>query len=43
VLDKAYHNHPERFVKGHPRPPRVPDEVWINQPENTIECHQLLH
>ena len=43
VLDKAYHNHPERFVKGHPRPPRVPDEVWINEPANTIECHQLLH
>ena len=43
VLDQAYHNHPERFVKGHPRPPRVPDQVWINQPQNTIECQQLLH
>ncbi len=43
VLDHAYHNHPERFVNGNPRPPRVPDEVWINRPENTIECHQLLH
>lgn len=43
VLDHAYRNHPERFVKGKPRPPHVPDQVWINQPNNTIECHQLLH
>ena len=43
VLDHAYRNHPERFVQGKPRPPHVPDQVWINQPNNTIECHQLLH
>ena len=43
VLDQAYRNHPQRFVKGKPKPPHVPDQVWINQPNNTIECHQLLH
>ena len=43
VLAHAYHNHPERFVNGKPQPPRVPEQVWINQPANTIECHQLLH
>jgi putative transposase len=32
VLQRAYHNHPERFVKGPPRPPTVPAEVWINPP-----------
>lgn len=32
VLDAAYVAHPERFVKGPPRPPAVPDEVWINRP-----------
>ena len=33
VLAKAYTNHPERFVKGLPLPPRIPAEVWINKPE----------
>ena len=32
VLDDAYAAHPERFVRGRPTPPAVPDEVWINQP-----------
>ncbi len=32
VLDDAYAAHPERFVRGRPTPPVVPDEVWINQP-----------
>jgi putative transposase len=30
VLASAYQVHPERFVHGEPRPPRWPDEVWIN-------------
>jgi putative transposase len=30
VLDAAYAAHPERFVHGPPKPPVVPDEVWIN-------------
>ncbi len=37
VLDDAYAAHPERFVHGRPTPPRVPTEVWINQPsERTV-------
>jgi len=32
VLDQAYMRHPERFVRGRPAPPVVPDEVWINRP-----------
>jgi putative transposase len=33
VLDDAYAAHPERFVQGRPRPPRLPDAVYINPPE----------
>jgi putative transposase len=32
VLTAAYQAHPERFVRGMPRPPVVPNEVWINRP-----------
>jgi putative transposase len=31
----AYHDHPERFVNGPPRPQRLPEAVWINPPEKT--------
>lgn len=32
VLRAAYLNHPERFVKGQPKPPTLPEAVWINPP-----------
>jgi len=32
VLDKVFLQHPERFVHGHPKPPAIPTEVWINKP-----------
>jgi hypothetical protein len=32
VLAQAYAAHPERFVRGLPRPPALPREVWINRP-----------
>lgn len=32
VLHQAYLAHPERFVRGLPKPPAVPAEVWINPP-----------
>jgi putative transposase len=32
VLARAYAGHPERFVRGLPRPPAPPQEVWINKP-----------
>jgi putative transposase len=33
VLATAYHNHPERFVRKPPAPPKLPGTSWINQPE----------
>lgn len=32
VLHAAYERHPERFVKGVPQPPLLPEAVWINPP-----------
>jgi putative transposase len=32
VLQAAYAAHPERFVRGEPKPPALPTEVWINKP-----------
>ena len=32
VLTAAYAAHPERFVRGAPKPASVPQEVWINPP-----------
>jgi putative transposase len=37
ALDVAYAIHPERFVRGRPTPPPLPEEVWINQPLNSDE------
>ncbi len=36
VLAGAYAAHPERFVKGPPRPRPVPGEVWINRPAKEV-------
>lgn len=32
VLERAYEKHPERFVKGLPKHPSLPEGVWINPP-----------
>jgi putative transposase len=32
VLEAAYAKHPERFVRGCPRPQSLPETVWINPP-----------
>jgi putative transposase len=32
TLQAAYAAHPERFVRGVPKPPSLPTEVWINKP-----------
>ena len=32
VMKAAYAAHPERFVRGTPRVPKVPEAVWINPP-----------
>ena len=36
VLRAAYEKHPERFVKGIPSPPRIPEAAWINKPEEAV-------
>jgi putative transposase len=41
VLDRAYLDHPERFVGGRPTPPELPEEVWINQPRKAHD--DVLH
>jgi putative transposase len=33
VLADAYAAHPERFVRKHPEPPKLPTAVWINSPK----------
>ena len=37
VLDAAYAAHPERFVRGKPVVPPLPEAVWINKPKETRE------
>jgi len=37
VLLAAYDAHPERFVRGMPKPPDLPDAVWINKPKTNGE------
>ena len=34
VLEAVYAAHPERFSSGEPRPPCLPQEVWINKPQS---------
>jgi Integrase core domain. len=43
VLLEAYASHPERFVKAAPRPPELPEAVWINKPEREAESEVVLH
>ena len=33
VLDAAYAEHPERFVRKRPEPPSLPTVAWINEPK----------
>jgi putative transposase len=40
VLDGVYAAHPERFVGKPPQPPRLPEQVWINQPIDPTEPPQ---
>jgi putative transposase len=36
VLEAAYAKHPERFVRGTPKPGELPVAVWINKPEIAV-------
>ena len=42
VLEAAYADHPERFVRGLPVVPEVPAAVWINKPESIQKEESLL-
>ena len=42
VLEAAYLKNPERFVKGPPRPPQLPEAVWINQPKPAVKSEERL-
>ena len=35
TLEAAWANHPERFVRGVPKPSPLPKQVWINPPAST--------
>jgi putative transposase len=37
VLAQAYERHPERFVRGVPRPAAPPTAVWINRPQSGLK------
>ena len=39
VLQLAYQKNPERFVKGQPKTPMLPEAVWINPPKKT--AHEI--
>lgn len=39
VLDAAYTTHPERFVRGRPTPPALPEIVYINPPKEANSTH----
>jgi len=36
VLDAAFSAHAERFVRGRPKLPTLPNEVWINKPAQEV-------
>lgn len=40
VLQLAYQKNPDRFVKGVPQPPQLPQAVWINPPNPSREREQ---
>jgi len=42
VLQVAYGAHPERFVKGTPKPAALPEAVWINPPKPAVQMPAIL-
>jgi len=42
VLEVAFKAHPERFVRGVPLPPALPEAAWINPPAETLGDRKLL-
>jgi len=42
VLQVAFEAHPERFVRGLPLPPALPEAAWINPPAEVFGDRRLL-
>jgi putative transposase len=42
VLDAAFQQHPERFVRKAPAPPRLPEAAWINKPLDPTKAPQHI-
>ena len=42
VLQATFQKNPERFVKGLPKPPQLPDAVWINPPKPAAKQEEQL-
>ena len=42
VLELAYRAHPERFVRGVPAPPPLPEAAWINPPPGALRDKRRL-
>jgi len=42
TLQQAYRQHPERFVRKQPKPPKLPTAVWINPPADVSKTLELL-
>jgi putative transposase len=40
VLESAYAEHPERFVRKRPEPPALPTVAWINEPKEVTTTTQ---
>lgn len=40
VLSSAFDEHPERFVRGLPSPPPLPEAAWINKPK--VESERII-
>lgn len=43
TLERAYQQHPERFVRKVPESPRLPEAVWINPPAAQSKTLELLN
>ena len=44
VMVAAYEKHPERFVRGCPKPSRAPQAAWINPPKDRrLESKEVQH
>ena len=41
VLNTAWTTHPERFVKGVPKPKPLPEAVWINPPTSSLSTQEI--